>query len=72
MNNSTVIKRLGFLIDMLELHVSPLLYKQMKNSIGSGRSWLDPYSVKHKKSNLKWKLFVNVPLESLSEAKSAT
>lgn len=71
-HNSTVIKRLGFLIDVLELQIPSSLYDQMKNLIGSGRSWLDPYSVKHKKSNLKWRLFVNVPIESILEAKSAT
>lgn len=72
MQNSTIIKRLGYLIDILELKISPTIYNQMHNLIGLGRSWLDPYSTKNKKSNLKWKLFVNVPTESILEAKSTT
>lgn len=70
--NSTVIKRLGFLIDTLEIKIPSHIYAQMCNSINSGRSWLDPYSTKNKKSNLKWKLFVNVPTELILEAKSIT
>jgi len=67
-----VIKRLGFLIDTLEIKIPSSLYTQMCNSINSGRSWLDPYSTKNKKSNLKWMLFVNIPIESILEAKSIT
>ncbi len=70
MQNSTVIKRLGFLIDVLNIKISPSLYDDMCNSINSGRSWLDPYSTKNKKSNLKWKLFVNIPIKSILEAKT--
>jgi len=70
--NSTVIKRLGFLIDTLEIKTPHSLNNQMRNLIGSGRSWLDPHSTKIKKSNLKWNLFVNVPIETILEAKSET
>lgn len=74
--NSTVIKRLGYLIDVLELDVPSNIYKQMHNLIGSGRSWLDPpltaTTIKKKRSNMKWKLFVNVSKESILEAKSVT
>ena len=70
--NSTVIKRLGFLIDTLEIKVPQSIYNQMHDSINTGRSWLDPYSTKTKKSNLKWKLFVNVPTELILEIKSNT
>ena len=41
--NSTVIKRLGYLIDVLEIDVPSNLYKQMHDMIGSGYSWLDPH-----------------------------
>ncbi|MBI1663203.1 MAG: hypothetical protein IS860_06900 [Nitrosopumilus sp.] len=75
--NSTVIKRLGYLTDVLELDVPSGLYKQMHSLIGSGRSWLDPHlttteNKKKKSSNMKWKLFVNVSAESILEAKSTT
>jgi len=72
MHNSTIIKRLGYLIDTLELEISSSLYDKMQNLIGEGRSWLDPHSTKNKKSRLKWKLFVNVPTETILEAKSTT
>ena len=72
MQNSTIIKRLGYLIDVLEIKISPSLYNQMLNSIGSGRSLLNHHSTKNKKSNLKWKLFVNTSIDTLLEIKSAT
>ena len=80
--NSTVIKRLGYLIDVLGIDVPPRLYKQMHSLIGSGCSWLDPHLTttavattnkkKKKSSNTKWRLFINVSAESLLEAKSTT
>lgn len=70
--NSTVIKRLGYLIDVLEMDVPSSLYDQMRNLIGSGRSLLNPHSAKNKKSNLKWKLFVNTSTDAILEAKSTT
>lgn len=73
--NSTVIKRLGYLADVLELDVPTNLYKQMHDLVGSGRSLLDPHSEttnKKKNSSMRWKLFVNVPVESILEAKSTT
>ena len=62
---------------MLEIDVPSDLYEQMRGSIGSGRSWLDPHLAaiatnKKKRSNMKWNLFVNVSAESLLEAKSTT
>ena len=72
MQNTTIIKRLGYLIDILEIEISALNYHKMQNSIGKGRSWLDPGSSKKRKSHLKWKLFVNVPNDWILEAKSLT
>lgn len=72
MQNSTIIKRLGYLIDVLELKISSSIYNQMLNSINSGCSWLNPHSTKNKKSNLKWKLFVNTSVDNILEAKSTT
>lgn len=72
MHNSTIIKRLGYLIDILELKISPYLYNEMRTMIGSGRSWLNPRSTKNKQSNLKWNLFVNVSPQIIIEAKSTT
>jgi predicted transcriptional regulator of viral defense system len=72
MDNSTIIKRLGYLIDVLKIKISPNLYSKMLHSINTGHSWLDPYSTKQKKSNPKWKLFVNISESSILEAKSTT
>ena len=72
MQNSTAIKRLGYLVDVLEIGVPSSLYGQMLNLVGSGHSLLNPHSAKNKKPNSKWKLFVNTPADAILEAKSAT
>lgn len=72
MHNSTIIKRLGYLADVLELEIPSSTYSVMCDSINSGRSWLDSYSTKQKKSNLKWNLFINVSKRNLLEVKSTT
>ncbi len=70
--NSTVIKRLGYLIDVLEIEVPSSLHHQMHDLVGSGYSLLNPYSTRNKKSNSKWKLFVNTSMSAILEAKSTT
>ncbi len=70
--NSTAIKRLGYLIDVLEIDVPFSLYDQMRESIGSGYSLLNPNSTKNKGSNSKWRLFVNTSSDAILEAKSTT
>jgi hypothetical protein len=43
MKNSTIIKGLGYLIDMLEIKIQPNLYKQMPSLTSSGYSWHDTH-----------------------------
>ncbi len=68
--NSTAIKRLGYLTDVLGMDVPSPLYDQMRGLIGSGLSLLDPHSTKSKKSNPRWRLFVNASTDAILEAKS--
>ena len=70
MQNSTAIKRLGYLADVLGMDVPSSLYDQMRGLIGSGLSLLDPHSMKSKKSNPRWRLFVNASTDAILEAKS--
>ncbi len=72
LQNSTIIKRLGYLIDVLEIKIPSNIYKQMLNLIKSGYSLLEPLSAVPTKNttNSKWKLFLNVSNEFILEAKS--
>lgn len=72
MDNATIIKRLGYLIDILGFEIELPLYHKMQKLIRRGRSWLDPRAPKKGRSNLKWQLLVNVSTESILEAKSIT
>ena len=69
--NNTVIKRFGYLVDILEIKVPDILYKQMLNLIGSGYSLLDTHSIvpPEKSSNKRWKLIVNANYKSILECK---
>jgi predicted transcriptional regulator of viral defense system len=72
MENRTIIKRLGYLIDVLEIKIQPNLYKQMPRLISSGYSWFDTHSTitTKIKSNSKWKLFINIDTESILNVKN--
>ena len=65
--NSTVIKRLGYLIDLFDMKIPDHLYHKMRNMIGAGYSQFNPFYVTSKKTNPKWKLYVNVPENQLFE-----
>lgn len=72
MKNTTIIKRLGYLSDVLKIEIPTVEYVKMQDSIKVGRSLLDPHSTIHGRSHLKWNLIVNVPLNVLLEAKKET
>lgn len=60
MGNATIIKRMGYLSDVLEINFDERLKKRMLKSISKGYSVLDP-SIKLRKGkyNEKWKLLLN-------------
>ena len=65
MGNLTIVKRLGFLLDALGIKTEKV-YPRMRNMISSGMSILDP-TVRHGGNyNTKWKLILNVSVESLT------
>lgn len=66
MNNKTIKKRLGYLIEVLNLDISNNFIKKLQSEIGSAYSWLDPSAPKNViKHNTKWKLKININIESL-------
>jgi predicted transcriptional regulator of viral defense system len=66
MNNSAILKRLGFLIEILGIH-KPAQIKRLRKNIGKGYSPLDPNGSKTGKYNNRWNLRVNVPEKNLLE-----
>jgi len=67
MGNSAIIKRLGFLLDVLDLKSKENVYPRMKNMVSAGMSILDP-TMRQKSGNYntKWKLIINVSRDSLT------
>lgn len=67
MGNATIIKRLGFLVESLDLKSDKekMTEKFMAN-ISSGMSALDPTMPRKGRYNTRWNLLVNVSKESLS------
>ena len=66
MNNGAIIKRLGFLMDTLDIN-KPKIIKEMKKHITSGYVALDPGSKVKGTYNKKWNLRVNVNPQNLTE-----
>jgi len=61
LGNRTVHKRLGYLIETLELNPPKGIAEHLRRGIGSGYSWLDPTAPKEKiESNPRWRLKINL------------
>lgn len=69
MGNRTIIKRLGYLSEKLDLLLDPKLLVIMLKSISKGISLLDPSMPRRGKYVTKWKILVNVPDETLDKAR---
>ncbi len=73
MQNRTIIKRLGYLADLLEIEIPSSTYNRMRDLISSGYSLLSPSFSKRGSYNSKWNLLINAtPDIILAEAKSET
>lgn len=76
MDNSTIIKRLGYLLDVLEIRYNSnndednntnIVYSKMKDAISSGMSIFDPTRSQRKGAyNTKWNLIINISKDSLT------
>ncbi len=71
MKNITVLKRLGYLVESLELNVKPEILSMMQATISSGMSALDPASPKTGLNNTRWNLLVNISKETLEELRGS-
>lgn len=61
MKNKTIIKRLGYLLELFEFEQYSNIFD--RNELSAGYSKLDPKMPKNGNTNEKWKLFVNVKIE---------
>lgn len=65
MGNSTIIKRLGYLSETLNVSLKEEAVVRMKESISPGMSILDPTMQRRGRYNTRWNLLVNVSKDSL-------
>lgn len=66
MKNSAILKRLGFLMEILGIE-KPTLIKRIRKNLGKGYSRLDPNGNKSGTYYNRWNLRVNVPEKTLTE-----
>lgn len=67
MGNTSILKRFGYLSEILEMRPPTDVTSKISSSLGKGFSPLDPMAGKKGKYSTKWNLLVNVPMESLLE-----
>lgn len=65
MGNLTIIKRLGYLLELLNIVMKEDVVVRMKESISPGMSILDPTMPHSGRYNTRWNLLVNVSKDSL-------
>jgi predicted transcriptional regulator of viral defense system len=65
MKNNSIVKRLGYLIDLLKIETTEKEYSLMKSMVSKGYSPLDPLSVKKGAHVTKWNLLLNISEEHL-------
>jgi predicted transcriptional regulator of viral defense system len=67
MGNSAILKRLGFLAELLDLGTAEALIDRLHRDIGKGYSLLDPLGRREGRHSTRWGLILNVPEESILE-----
>jgi predicted transcriptional regulator of viral defense system len=67
MGNSSILKRFGYLSEILGIELPENLASRITSSLRRGFSLLDPAAGRRGKYSTKWNLLVNVPAESLLE-----
>jgi len=67
MGNSAILKRLGYLVEQLNMGVDNRTVSRIKNGISPGISMLDPTGPRRGAYMTRWNLLVNVPKRILEE-----
>jgi len=67
MGNTAIIKRLGYLIESLDLDVDLEVISKLREMISQGMSALDPTRPKKGIYNTRWNLLLNISEETLEE-----
>jgi len=70
--NTTIVKRLGYLMESLSLKVDSEILLKMRGMISPGMSALDPTRPKKGTYNTRWNLLLNVSKETLEELKRSS
>lgn len=65
MKNNSIVKRLGYLVDLLKIETAEKEYSLMKSLVSKGYSPLDPMSIRKGVHNTKWNLLLNISEEHL-------
>jgi predicted transcriptional regulator of viral defense system len=69
MGNTAIVKRLGYLVESLELKVESEVLSMMRALISPGMSALDPARPKTGVYSTRWDLLVNISKETLVEVR---
>ena len=67
MGNSAILKRLGYLAELLELETPKTVIDRLHDDVGKGYSLLDPLGKRESRHSSKWGLIINVSEESILE-----
>jgi len=67
MGNSAILKRLGFLLELLQIGISENLMEKIRTNVKKGYVLLDPLEEKHGKYSTRWGLLINVSEDRLLE-----
>jgi predicted transcriptional regulator of viral defense system len=67
MGNTAIVKRLGYLVESLNINVDSKILSEMREMISPGMSALDPTRLKKGTYNTRWNLLLNISKETLEE-----
>jgi len=68
LGNRTVHKRIGYILQLLEIDASTQIIKKLKEGASSGYSWLDPTAPKEAhETDRTWRLKINVPDQAMRD-----
>jgi predicted transcriptional regulator of viral defense system len=67
MGNSAVLKRLGYLVELLGMETPPSVLDRICVNIRKGYTLLDPLEKREGRHTARWNLIINVPEDSVTE-----
>ena len=67
MGNSAILKRLGYLSELIGLETPEVVINRLRRDVGKGYSLLDPLGKREGIHSTRWNLILNVPEESILE-----